>query len=255
MSKKRVLVIDDEPDFVRLLQARLQIGGYDVLTADDGIKGIQTARREKPDAIIMDIMMPGLDGHMVCDMLKKSTMTWSIPVIYLTARNSQLDELLALEKGAKYYLTKPYNPEMLLEMVKSAIMETEQSEKKEGRILIIDQDLSFVNNLEAKLRQAGYEVAFSATAEQGVAMALEAPPDVILLDFATSHANGHAAIKAVRREKTLLNTSIFIIAPQAVMDRVEPRTAQLGKFILKPLNYAQLLDTLQRTLRLKQTKE
>jgi DNA-binding response OmpR family regulator len=255
MSKKRILVIDDEPDFVRLLQARLQIGGYDVLTADDGIKGIQTARREKPDVIIMDIMMPGLDGHMVCDMLKKSTMTWSIPVIYLTARSSQVDELLALEKGAKYYLTKPYNPDMLLEMVKSAIMETEQSGKEEGRVLIIDQDLSFVDSLEARLRQAGYDVAFSPTAEQGIALALETPPDIILLDFATSHVNGHAAIKTVGREKSLLNTSVFILAPQSVMDKVEPRTAQLEKFILKPLNFVQLLDTLQRTLRLKRARK
>jgi DNA-binding response OmpR family regulator len=254
MSKKRILIIDDEPDFVKLLQARLQIGGYDVLTAEDGIKGIQTARRERPDVIILDIMMPGLDGHMVCDMLKKSTVTWSIPIIYLTARSSQMDEMLALEKGAKHYLTKPYNPEMLLEMVRSAIMETEQSEKKEGRVLIIDQDLSFVDSLEARLRQAGYEVAFSAAAEQGIGLALETPPDIILLDFATSHANGHAAIKAVSREKSLLDTAVFILAPQSVMDRVEPRTAQLDKFILKPINYAQLLDTLQRAIRLKQRK-
>jgi DNA-binding response OmpR family regulator len=251
MSKNSILIIDDEPDFVRLLQARLQIAGYDVLTAEDGIKGIQAARREKPSVIILDIMMPGLDGHTVCDMLKKSTLTWSIPVIYLTARSGQSDEILALEKGAKYYLTKPYNPEMLLEMVKSAILEAEPSKSKEARVLIIDQDLSFVNDLESRLRQAGYRVAFSATADQGVGLALEAPPDIVLLDFATSHANGHAAVKAIGREPSLLGATIFILAPQSVLDRLDPRTTQAEKFILKPLNYAQLLDTLQRAMRLK----
>ncbi len=251
MPKKRILVIDDEPDFIRLLQARLQIAGYDVLTAQDGIKGIQAARREKPDVIIMDIMMPGLDGHTVCDMLKKSTLTWSIPVIYLTARNSQADELLALEKGAKYYLTKPYNPGMLLEMVKSAIMESEEPVKSEGRILIIDQDLSQVGELEAKLKQAGYEVLYAPTAEQGIRLALESPPDVILLDFATSHADGHATVKAVGKERSLLDTALFVLAPQPVLDRIDPSTAQVEKFIAKPVNTAQLLDMLQRTVRQK----
>jgi len=254
MAKKRILVIDDEPDFVRLLQARLQIAGYEVLTAEDGIKGIQAARRDKPDIIILDVMMPGLDGHMVCDMLKKSTLTWSIPVIYMTARNSQADEILALEKGAKYYLTKPYNPEMLLEMVKSAIMETEEPEKREGRILIIDQDLNQVSGLEAKLKQSGYEVVYASTAGQGISLALESPPDVILLDFATSHADGHAAVKAVGREKSLLSTSLFILAPQPVLDKVDPRTARIDNFIAKPVNYGQLLDTLQRTLRQKKDR-
>lgn len=254
MAKKRILVIDDEPDFVKLLQARLQIAGYEVQTAEDGIKGIQAARRDKPDVIILDVMMPGLDGHMVCDMLKKSTLTWSIPVIYLTARNSQSDELLALEKGAKYYLTKPYNPDMLLEMVKSAIQDAEEPEKRQGRILIIDQDLSQVSGLEAKLKQAGYEVAYASTAEQGISMALESPPDIILLDFATSHASGHTAVKVVGREKSLLNTSLYVLAPQSVLDRVDRRTARMDRFIAKPLNYGQLLDTLASALRPQKNK-
>jgi DNA-binding response OmpR family regulator len=251
MAKKRILIIDDEPDFVRLLEARLQIAGYEVLAAEDGIKGIQAARRDRPDAIILDVMMPGLDGHMVCDMLKKSTMTWSIPVIYLTARNSQADEMLAFEKGAKYYLTKPYNPEMLLEMVKSAVTDSEAQEKREGRVLVIDQDLSQVSELEAKLRQSGFEVAYASTAAQGVSLALESPPDIIILDFTTSHADGHAAVKAVGREKALFNTSLFILAAQPVLDRVDPATVQFGSFIAKPVNYVQLLDTLRRTLRQK----
>lgn len=249
MAKKRILIIDDEPDFVRLLQTRLQVAGYDVLTAEDGIKGIQAARREKPDVIILDVMMPGLDGHTVCDMLKKSTLTWSIPVVYLTAKTSQADELRAFEKGAKHYLTKPYNPDMLMEIIKSLIMEAEGPGKKPERILIIDQDLSQVSELENRLKQAGYEVAYASTAEQGISLAVASPPDVILLDFATSHANGHSAVKAVGREKSLLQTVLFIMAPQSVLDKVDRRTVQIERFIAKPVNYGQLLDTLERALR------
>ncbi|MBM3285178.1 MAG: response regulator, partial [Candidatus Aminicenantes bacterium] len=123
MAIKRILIIDDELDFVKMLKARLQIEGYEVLTAEDGIKGVQIARRERPDLIILDIMMPGMDGHRVCDTLKKSSLTWPIPIIYLTARTGQADEVLAFEKGAKHYLTKPYNPDVLLEMVKSTVLD------------------------------------------------------------------------------------------------------------------------------------
>jgi two-component system cell cycle response regulator len=243
--KKRILVVDDEVDFVKMLQARLRIEGYEVLTADDGIKGIQLARKEKPDLIILDIMMPGLNGHSVCDMVKKSALTWSIPVIYLTAKTGQADELMAMEKGAKYYLTKPYNPAMLMEMIKSALMENDAAGKKGDRVLVIDGDMTFANDCEAKLRQAGYDVILAATAAEGLQAARNHPPDIILLDFQTSHADAHASIQAISHDDRLKDIPLFVLAPQAVKNRVDARTADPDKFIVKPVNYIQLLDALQ----------
>ena len=251
LPKKRILVIDDELDFVKMLQARLRIEGYEVLVAEDGIKGVQIARREKPDLIILDIMMPGMDGHTVCDTLKKSTLTWSIPVIYLTAKTGQADELLAMEKGARYYLTKPYNPAMLLEMVKSALTTVDQAERKEGRVLLIDKDLAFAGDCEAKLKQAGYEVILAPTAEQGLRSARELRPEIILLDFQTSHDDSHASIKVISHDDALKDIPLFILAPQTVIDRVDPKTAHLEKFITKPVSYGQLLEILQNALGLK----
>jgi len=251
VENKRILIIDDELDFVKMLQVRLQIEGYEVLVAEDGTKGLQIARKDRPDLIILDIMMPGMDGHMVCDMLKKSTLTWSIPIIYLTAKTGQADELLAMEKGAKYYLTKPYNPAMLLEMVRSAILETGQTEKKEGRILVIDKDLNFVNELEPKLKQAGYEVLFSPTPEEGLKAARKHHPDIILLDFLTSHEDSHASISIISHDESLQGIPLFILAPQSLMARVNQRMANLEKFITKPVNYILLLDTLQRSLEMR----
>ena len=243
MSKKRILIVDDELDFVKMLQARLRIEGYEVLVAEDGIKGIQIARREKPDLIILDIMMPGLDGHMVCDTLKKSTLTWSIPVIYLTAKTGQVDELLAMEKGARYYITKPYNPAMLLEMVKS--------EKNEGRVLLIDKDLAFAADCEAKLKPAGYEVILAPTADQGLRSAREFRPEIILLDFQTSHDDGHASIKVIAHDDALKDIPLFILAPKSVMDKLDPQTANREKFIAKPVDYGRLLGMLHTTLRMR----
>jgi len=248
MSTKRILIIDDELDFVKMLRARLQIAGYEVLAAEDGPKGVQTARREKPDLIILDIMMPGMDGHMVCDMLKKSTLTWSIPVIYLTARTGQVDELLALEKGAKYYLTKPYNPDVLLEMIKSALLEREETNQRRGKILVIDKDLNFVNEIEPKLRQVGHNVFFSSTAQEGLSAAMAIQPDIILFDFLTSRDDGHDSIRRLSADETLKHIPLFILAPQTVLEKLGQKTPHLEKFVPKPINYSSLLEALAKAL-------
>jgi len=249
MPHNRILIIDDEMDFVKMLQSRLQVEGYEILVAEDGIRGIQIARKEHPDLIIIDIMMPGMDGHMVCDMLKKSTLTWSIPVIYLTARTGQADEIRALEKGAKYFLTKPYNPGALLEMVRSAIEGAEESKIKPVRVLIIDRDLPFVDEAEARLKLAGYEVIDASSAKEGLRAAEEQSPDIILLDFATSHEDSHASVKLMSQDERLRNIPLFILAPESVMGRLDPNTANLEKFIQKPVNYGFLLQTLKGALR------
>jgi DNA-binding response OmpR family regulator len=252
IPKKRILVVDDEVDFVKMLQARLRIEGYEVLTAEDGIKGIQVARKEKPDLIILDIMMPGLDGHSVCDMLKKSALTWSIPVIYLTAKTGHADELLAMEKGAKYYLTKPYNPAMLMEMIKSALIENDSTGEKGNRVLVIDGDMTFAGDCEAKLRQAGYDVILAPTAAEGLLSAHDHHPDIILLDFQTSHLDSHSSIQTISHDEQLKDIPLFVLATQEIKDRVDPKTADPDKFIVKPVNYLLLLDALEKIRRKEQ---
>src|SRR4030065_16535 len=91
MDKKRILIIDDEPDFVRVVQIRLEAAGYEVLVAFDGMQGVSFAHKEKPDLVILDIMMPAMHGHRVCEALKKSSKTWTIPIIYLNATGGQED--------------------------------------------------------------------------------------------------------------------------------------------------------------------
>jgi len=253
-SKKRILVVDDEVDFVKMLQARLRIEGYEVLTAEDGIKGLQVARKEKPDLIILDIMMPGLDGHSVCDMLKKSAFTWSIPVIYLTAKTGQADELMAMEKGAKYYLTKPYNPGMLMEMIKSALIENGSTGEKGDRVLVIDRDMTFADDCEAKLRQAGYDIILAPTAAEGLRAARDHRPDIILLDFQTSHDDAHASIQTISHDDRLKNIPLFVLAPRAIKGRVDSRTADPDKFIVKPVDYVLLLEALQRIRKTKRNR-
>lgn len=121
MQKKRVLIVDDDPVFVRLLQTDLHVAGYEALSAKDGYKGIEAAQKELPDLIIMDIMMPGMDGHRTSELIKKSHLTADIPIIYVTAKDGLLDEELAMELGADYYLKKPYEPDILLSVIQKTL--------------------------------------------------------------------------------------------------------------------------------------
>ena len=114
MDKKRILVVDDEKDLVETLTYRLEANNYEVIMACDGQEGLEKARSENPDLIILDLMLPKLDGYKVCRMLKFDEKYSHIPVILLTARDRQADRELAKSVGANAYITKPFDSKLLL---------------------------------------------------------------------------------------------------------------------------------------------
>ncbi|TMQ54280.1 MAG: response regulator [Candidatus Eisenbacteria bacterium] len=107
--RARVLVVDDEADLVRILQFGLEAIGYHVDTASDGQEGLKKARELKPDIILLDLMLPKLDGYKVCRLLKFDERYKNIPIIILSARTQEGDQLLAMEMGANRFITKPYD--------------------------------------------------------------------------------------------------------------------------------------------------
>lgn|SRR3989338_2994199 len=114
MNKKKILLVDDERDMVYAVKMQLEADGFRVLTAPDGQEGLDKARKEKPDLIILDLMLPKIDGYKVCRMLKFDEKYKGIPVIIYTARAQEADEKLGYEVGADAYLTKPFDPKKLL---------------------------------------------------------------------------------------------------------------------------------------------
>jgi len=119
--KNRILIIDDDKELVEMIRFRLEREGYSVITAFDGESGIEKAHREKPDLIILDVMMPGKDGFTVCDNLKSSADTCLIPIIFLSAKSQEEDQKLAYQLGSQFYIKKPYDPEVLLDTIRKAI--------------------------------------------------------------------------------------------------------------------------------------
>ena len=117
MSQK-VLVVEDETTLLETLAYNLERQGYEVSTAADGHAALEVARKEEPDLIVLDVMLPGLDGFEVCRILRKEM---SVPILMLTARDEEVDKVVGLEMGADDYLTKPFSMRELLARVKAQL--------------------------------------------------------------------------------------------------------------------------------------
>lgn len=121
MSAKKILVVDDESQLVDMVKMRLEANNYLVLTAYDGQEGLEKARKEKPDLIILDLMLPKMDGYKVCRMLKFDEKYKNIPIIMFTARAQESDKKMGEEVGADAYITKPFEPQALLDKIKELL--------------------------------------------------------------------------------------------------------------------------------------
>jgi DNA-binding response OmpR family regulator len=117
----RILVVDDEPDALELVEFNLKGAGFEVATAEDGESALKKARSLAPALIILDVMLPEIDGMEVCKMLRKDAATSNIPIIMLTAKAAEIDRVLGLELGADDYVTKPFSPRELVLRVKGLL--------------------------------------------------------------------------------------------------------------------------------------
>lgn len=121
MGKKKILIVDDEKDLVETVVFQLQEAGYEVVSAYDGQEGLSKAQKEKPDLIVLDLMLPKMDGYKVCGLLKADTRYNKIPVIMFTAKAQESDKKLGQEVGAEAYITKPFEQEILLGKIKELL--------------------------------------------------------------------------------------------------------------------------------------
>ena len=128
---KKILAVDDEKHIVRLVQINLVKEGYEVVTATNGREAVEAANAHNPDLIVMDVMMPEMDGFAALEKLKENPKTANIPVIMLTAKAQDADVFRGWQSGADLYLTKPFNPQELLTFVRR-IFESQQDSPAEG---------------------------------------------------------------------------------------------------------------------------
>lgn len=129
MQKPRLLLIEDEEDIAALIKLQADISGYKLHVEVDGLNGLIAIEREKPDLVILDIMLPGQSGLDVCRKLKNNVETKDIPVIMISAKSEELDVVLGLELGADDYVTKPFSPKVLFSRIRAVLRRGKEPEK------------------------------------------------------------------------------------------------------------------------------
>ena len=118
---KKILIVEDDPSFSRAISHIIEKEGYDVITASNGMAGLRMAKGESPDLLILDVMLPGLDGFEICHQLRQDPQTEKLPIIMLSAKGQEIDKTTGLKVGANEYLTKPIDRALLLEKITSLL--------------------------------------------------------------------------------------------------------------------------------------
>ncbi len=142
---KLILAVDDEKHILRLVQINLEKAGYEVRTATNGREAVESVRERRPDLVVMDVMMPEMDGFEALKLLKSQPATASIPVIMLTAKAQDADVFHGWQSGADLYLTKPFNPMELLTFVKR-IFESQQQETQSEKPFVVEDNVYDLGN-------------------------------------------------------------------------------------------------------------
>jgi len=177
-EKKLILVVDDEPRMVRFVRMNLELDGYRVSAASGGMEAIEKVRTELPDLVILDVMMPQMDGYETLERVRKVS---NVPVIMLTVKAEEEDKVRGLELGADDYVVKPFSPPELMSRVKAALRRAEMPSPVRKTMIVIDEDLAvdfrrrqvLVKGERTKLRPTEYRLLYHLVNNAGWVMTHE----------------------------------------------------------------------------------
>ncbi len=161
MAKERILIVDDEEDILNLVKYNLRMEGYQIDAVMTGEEALSSARLHHPDLIVLDLMLPGIDGLDVCRLIKNDARTSSIPIIMLTAKGEDSDIVTGLELGADDYITKPFSPKILIARVRNILRKKSRNEVAETATVTIE-DL-FIDTDRRTVTAGGEVVDLTAT--------------------------------------------------------------------------------------------
>jgi DNA-binding response OmpR family regulator len=256
--KKKVLLVDDDQDVISALQTVLESKGFQVEAAFDGPSGLKKAKAENPDLIVLDVMLPDLDGMAVCHALKKDPSTRLIPVLILTSlsqssRGKDAARLVAEGHGAEGYLEKPVEPRLFMDHVYALL----DPKKKKGlsRVLLVDDDPDFVETLRVVLAENGYEVITAHAGDEGFETALKEKPDIILLDIMLPVKDGYEVCQEIKEHKDLKKIPVIMLTSigrkltEPGYGKIMAQSHQADDYIEKPVEVAELLRRIQKFLK------
>jgi two-component system alkaline phosphatase synthesis response regulator PhoP len=177
MTAAKILVVDDEPGIVELVLAYLRADGYEVLSATNGPSGLKIALENRPDLIVLDVMLPGMDGIELLTQLRRES---NVYVILLTAKSDETDKIIGLSVGADDYVTKPFSPRELVARIKAAIRRLSKVEEQPGQLLIFEGvriDLGgrrvWVESNEIELTTTEFDLLAALASHRGMVLSRE----------------------------------------------------------------------------------
>jgi signal transduction histidine kinase/CheY-like chemotaxis protein len=222
-----VLVIEDDPGAVRLLRTYLEAEGYEVDAAASGEAGLAAARASTPAAILLDVLLPGMDGWEVLRQLKVDPDLRDVPVLVATV----VDERnVAMRLGAADYFLKPVRPDALLARL-SQYTFTTKVKQRSVRVVAIDDDPAARDLVVQALRPAGFDVVAAASGREGLALALERPPDLVICDLVMPDMDGYEVVDRLQADETTRDTVILILTGQELSstdrERLNGKVAQI----------------------------
>ncbi len=162
MSKKKIVIIEDEPDILEVLSYNLKREGFEIFSATNGTIGLSLVEKEQPDLVLLDLMLPGMDGIEICSAIKKSPNTQNTLIIMVTAKGEESDIVLGLGVGADDYITKPFSPKELVARVKAVLRRGVLEDSVDGQDKVEVGDLS-IDTSKYEVMVAGNSIRLTAT--------------------------------------------------------------------------------------------
>lgn len=275
----RVLIVDDIPANLKLLEAKLTAEYFEVIQASDGLSAIEIAQREQPDIVLLDVMMPGMDGYEVCQRLKQLPETHHIPVVMVTALDQQSDRVRGLESGADDFLTKPINDIALFARVKSLVrlktltdelrmrestgqrigaMETAAYAapvERSGRCLVVD-DRERQRARLCEMLGVQHEVTIADTPADLMELAAHGDYDMVLVSLSLKEQDGLRLCSQLKSLEATRQTPILVIVEEGDTERLV-RALDMGvnDYLMRPVERNELMARCRSQMRRKQYQD
>ncbi len=221
----KILLVEDDPVQVELIRKHIESSGYDLVIARNGQEGIKIAQKEKPDLILMDMIMPGMHGLEAIIKLKENPLTESIPVIALTIMSSPKFVQECYRAGIVGYIKKPYEPKTLLESIERIVG---KPERLINRVLIIAGASRLATMIEMRLVRQGYHVNSFAGGKSALSHAEKEKPDVIFLDISLPEKHVSAVFSELRKSKEMGKIPIVLLSPHRGNEELEREVVARG---------------------------
>lgn len=218
----KVLIVEDEEALLQTLQFKLSREGYEVALARDGFQGLEQIKANRPDVVLLDILMPKLDGFGVLEQLSKEKVIPGLPVIIISNSGQPVEIDRALKLGARDYLVKAeFAPEEVLEKVRKVLGQDGASAGTNGRVLIVEDDQFLRDLMERKLKKEGFSVDTAIEGETGLQKIVATKPDLVLLDIILPGVDGFSILEKIKGNPAVANIPVILLTNLGQRDDVE----------------------------------